>query len=113
MNSKVPIDQERLAEFCRRNGVCRLAAFGSAPRDDFGPSSDVDVLIEFEPGWTPGPPAWMPRSGAKPEHSSHDSSQVQEDVVSLNSPPRVEGRSGIGCDCLMASAALRDQRVTA
>ena len=54
MSAKVSVDQERLAEFCRQNGVRRLAIFGSALRDDFGPSSDVDVLIEFEPGRTPG-----------------------------------------------------------
>jgi len=54
MSAKVSVDQERLAEFCRQNGVRRLAVFGSALRDDFGPDSDVDVLIEFEPGRTPG-----------------------------------------------------------
>jgi len=50
----VSVDQVRLAEFCRQNGVRRLAVCGSALRDDFGPGSDVDVLIEFEPGRTPG-----------------------------------------------------------
>ena len=54
MSLKVSVDQERLAEFCRQNGIRRLAVFGSALRDDFGPDSDVDVLIEFEPGRTPG-----------------------------------------------------------
>jgi predicted nucleotidyltransferase len=54
MNSKVSVEQERLAEFCRQNGIRRLAVFGSALRDDFGQDSDVDVLIEFEPGRTPG-----------------------------------------------------------
>lgn len=54
MSSKVSVEQERLAGFCRQNGVRRLAVFGSALRDDFGPGSDVDVLIEFEPGRTPG-----------------------------------------------------------
>ena len=54
LNSKVSVDQDRLAEFCRQDGVRRLAVFGSALRDDFGPSSDVDVLIEFEPRRTPG-----------------------------------------------------------
>jgi uncharacterized protein len=50
MSSKVSVDQEQLAEFCRQNGVRRLAVLGSALRDDFGPDSDVDLLIEFEPG---------------------------------------------------------------
>jgi len=44
------IPQERMAEFCRRNQIRRLALFGSVLRDDFGPNSDVDVLVEFEPG---------------------------------------------------------------
>lgn len=39
-----------IAEFCRRHLIRRLALFGSVLRDDFTPSSDVDVLIEFEPG---------------------------------------------------------------
>lgn len=43
-----------LAEFCRRNGIFRLAVFGSALREDFGAESDVDLLVEFEIGRTPG-----------------------------------------------------------
>ena len=39
----------RVAEFCRRNRIRRLALFGSVLRDDFTPESDVDVLVEFEP----------------------------------------------------------------
>ena len=54
MPLKVPIDRDQLIEFCRQNGIRRLALFGSVLRDDFGPTSDVDVLIEFEPGRTPG-----------------------------------------------------------
>lgn len=48
------IDDERLAAFCRANGVRRMAVFGSAIRSDFAASSDVDVLVEFETGHTPG-----------------------------------------------------------
>ena len=48
------IDQERLREICRRYHVRRMALFGSALRDDFRPESDVDMLVEFEPGHTPG-----------------------------------------------------------
>ncbi|HUG91358.1 MAG TPA: nucleotidyltransferase family protein [Planctomycetaceae bacterium] len=50
----VEIPRERIAEFCRRHHIRRLALFGSILRDDFGPQSDVDVLVEFEPGHTPG-----------------------------------------------------------
>lgn len=47
-------DGERLADLCRRYHIRRLSLFGSVLRDDFGPDSDVDVLVEFEPGRTPG-----------------------------------------------------------
>ncbi len=49
--AKAPIDipKERIAEFCRRNRIRRLALFGSVLRDDFTPESDIDVLVEFEP----------------------------------------------------------------
>ena len=40
---------DRIAEFCRRNRIRRLALYGSVLRDDFTPESDVDVLVEFEP----------------------------------------------------------------
>ena len=46
---RVSYDRERLAAFCRRWKVKELSLFGSVLRDDFGPSSDVDVLVEFEP----------------------------------------------------------------
>ena len=42
-------DAEALEQFCRRHGVRRLSVFGSVLRDDFGPESDVDLLVEFEP----------------------------------------------------------------
>lgn len=44
----------RIAEFCRQRHIRRLAVFGSILCDDFGPESDIDVLVEFEPGCTPG-----------------------------------------------------------
>jgi predicted nucleotidyltransferase len=50
----IALDHERIAEFCRRHRMERLSLFGSVLRDDFGPESDVDVLVEFEPGHTPG-----------------------------------------------------------
>ena len=48
------IPMHELAEFCRRHQIRRLSLFGSATREDFGPVSDVDILVEFEPGQTPG-----------------------------------------------------------
>lgn len=54
MNSKLMIAKDRIADFCRRHYIRRLAIFGSALRDDFGPDSNVDVLVDFVPGHTPG-----------------------------------------------------------
>jgi len=52
--SRFGISNEQLAEFCTRNGISRLALFGSVLREDFSPESDIDVLVEFEPSRTPG-----------------------------------------------------------
>lgn len=49
-NTFPSIDRERLAELCRRHGIRRLAVFGSAARGELRPDSDLDVLVEFEPG---------------------------------------------------------------
>ena len=46
----ITLDRDRISEFCRRHRIRRLALFGSVLREDFGPTSDVDVLVEFEPG---------------------------------------------------------------
>ena len=54
MSSRVNIDHEALSAFCRRHHIRKLALFGSVLREDFGPASDVDVLVEFEPGHVPG-----------------------------------------------------------
>jgi predicted nucleotidyltransferase len=47
---KIGIPHSELADFCCRNHIRRLAHFGPVLRDDFRPESDVDVLVEFEPG---------------------------------------------------------------
>ncbi len=54
MNPQVSVPRDRLAAFCQEHGIKRLAVFGSALREDFGPESDIDLLVEFEPGRTPG-----------------------------------------------------------
>jgi len=46
----IDMPEEKIAEFCKRHHIRRLALFGSALREDFTPDSDVDVLVEFEPG---------------------------------------------------------------
>lgn len=45
----IHLDQEALARFCRHHCVRRLSVYGSILRDDFGPSSDIDLLVEFDP----------------------------------------------------------------
>ncbi len=46
----ISIPQDDIAEFCRKHHVRRLSLYGSVLREDFGPDSDVDMLVEFEPG---------------------------------------------------------------
>lgn len=52
--ARISLDKEKIADFCRRHHIQRLSLFGSVLRNDFGPTSDVDVLVEFEPGHVPG-----------------------------------------------------------
>jgi predicted nucleotidyltransferase len=46
--------RQHIAEFCRHHRIRKLALFGSILRPDFRPDSDIDVLVEFEPGFVPG-----------------------------------------------------------
>ena len=54
MTPNIPIPMRRVENFCRANGIARLELFGSALRPDFQPDSDVDLLVTFAPGRTPG-----------------------------------------------------------
>lgn len=54
MSVRIEIPRGAVAEFCRRHHIRRMALFGSVLRDDFTSESDVDVLVEFEPGRTVG-----------------------------------------------------------
>ena len=49
MSPHLSIDREAVSAFCLRHHIARLALFGSVLRDDFGPDSDVDVIVEFDP----------------------------------------------------------------
>jgi len=53
MSNHIILPKDQIAEFCRRRHIRRLALFGSALRGDFGPESDVDLLVEFEPDRIP------------------------------------------------------------
>ena len=52
MSPRIPLDRDRIAEFCRRWQVTEFAVFGSVLRDDFRPDSDIDVLVTFAPSAT-------------------------------------------------------------
>lgn len=49
----IDIPADKIAEFCKRNGIRKLSLFGSALRDDFRPDSDIDLLVEFRAGEAP------------------------------------------------------------
>jgi len=54
MNNHIILPKEQIGDFCRRRHIRRLAVFGSALRSDFNESSDIDILVEFEPEHIPG-----------------------------------------------------------
>jgi len=52
--AQIAVSQEEIREFCRKHHIRWMGLFGSALREDFGPESDVDVLVEFDPKHVPG-----------------------------------------------------------
>jgi predicted nucleotidyltransferase len=53
-SARIAVPKDKVSNFCRRHHIRKLALFGSVLRDDFRSDSDIDVLVEFEPGCTPG-----------------------------------------------------------
>jgi predicted nucleotidyltransferase len=51
---KVRLPRDKIADFCRRHHIRKLAVFGSVLHGDSRPDSDLDILVEFEPGHVPG-----------------------------------------------------------
>ena len=49
MSVKMQIPAAQIEDFCRRHPIRKLSLFGSALREDFGPESDVDMLVELQP----------------------------------------------------------------
>lgn len=49
MSVQIQLPQAEIEAFCRRHQIRQLSLFGSVLRDDFGPDSDIDVLVEFLP----------------------------------------------------------------
>jgi predicted nucleotidyltransferase len=54
MFANITIPEDAIADFCQKYHIRRLSLFGSVLRQDFRPDSDVDVLVEYEPGHVPG-----------------------------------------------------------
>ncbi len=52
--SAISLDKKAIADYCKRHHIKQLSIFGSALRSDFREDSDIDVLVEFEPGHVPG-----------------------------------------------------------
>jgi predicted nucleotidyltransferase len=52
--ARIAIPEKEIVDFCRRYHILSFSVFGSVLRDDFGPDSDVDVLVEFDPEHVPG-----------------------------------------------------------
>jgi len=77
MSVKIEIPKAEIEAFCRRNRIRKLALFGSVLRDDFGPDSDVDVLVEFEPGT---------RVGLRFFALEQELSELLDQKVDLNTP---------------------------
>jgi len=51
---RIDFSRDEFSKLCRRHGIRRVAFFGSVLRDDFGPESDIDMLVEFSPESQPG-----------------------------------------------------------
>ena len=54
VKKRIKISKDALKDFCKKYHIRKLALFGSVLRSDFNPTSDIDVLVEFEPGKEPG-----------------------------------------------------------
>ena len=68
MNGHIDIQPDRLTAYCRRWQILELALFGSVVREDFGPESDVDVLVRFDPN---------------ARHTLFDLSRMEEELTRL------------------------------
>ena len=94
-NIKIPISYSQIEEFCQRHRIRKLALFGSVMREDFSAASDVDVLVEFEPGVRLGLLGFT--------RIQHELSELLNRPVDLNTP---------GClSPYFREAVLRDAEV--
>jgi uncharacterized protein len=77
-NKQIKIHPKKIEEFCKKNHIQKLSFFGSFLRDDFGPDSDLDILVEFEPGQKVG---FLKLAGMERELSA-----IFNHVVDLRTP---------------------------
>jgi len=54
VRAAITIPQKQIDDFCQRHHITKMAMFGSVLRDDFGPESDIDILVAFHPDYIPG-----------------------------------------------------------
>ena len=54
VSAAIEIPEEKIVDFCQRHHITKMALFGSVLREDFGPESDIDVIVEFHPEHVPG-----------------------------------------------------------
>lgn len=52
--AQIKLPPKKIEEFCKKHHIRKLSFFGSFLREDFGPDSDLDILVEFEPQQTVG-----------------------------------------------------------
>ena len=81
MNRHVTIPKNEIGAFCRRNHIRSLGLLGSVLRDDFGPDSDVDVLVEFEQGQEPDLMALVSIESELSEILGHKVDMVERESV--------------------------------
>ena len=94
--SRLPLDQEALTQLCRRHGIRRLSLFGSVLKGTARPDSDIDLLVEFEPG-------------AKPSYL--DLAQIEEELSCLLAGRRVDLRTAPELSRYFRDQVLRDAEV--
>jgi len=94
----IDVSPDQIAAFCRRHRVRRLAFFGSILREDFGPESDLDVLVEFEPG---------ARTGLRFFAMEEELSRILGRKVDLNTPGFLSKRFR---DRVLAEAEVQYER---
>lgn len=81
MAIQIDISRDKIEAFCRRNHIRSLSFFGSVLRDDFGPDSDVDVLVEFEQGQEPDLMALVSIESELSEILGHKVDMVERESV--------------------------------